>query len=93
MSNLIFKKNFYKYLHNGEYNVALLKDHTYVTEPDYGMVQDIKVNKNKEYLIGPIVDRLADFEAIGMEPDQIREIIDICVEKGLIYEKLRFEKQ
>ena len=93
MNDLTFKKVFHKHLHNGEYTVASLRGHTYVTEPDYDMVQDIKVNKTKEYLIGPIVDRLADFEAIGMEPDQIREITYICVEKGLIYEKPRFEKQ
>lgn len=93
MNDLTFKKVFHKYLHNGEYTAASLRGHTYVTEPDYDMVQDIKVNKTKEYLIVPIVDRLADFEALGYESTELRDILDICVKKGLNNEKLRFEKQ
>ena len=93
MSNLTFKKIFHKYLHSGEYTVASLMDHTYVTEPDYDFVNDIHIpNANKEYLIGPIVERLAEFEALGYEPTELSDILDICVEKGLINEKLRFEK-
>ena len=88
MSNLAFKKVFHKQLHNGEYTVASLMNHTYVTEPDYDFVNDIHIpNATRSYLIGPIVERLADFEALGYEPTELRDILDICIEKGLINEK------
>ena len=70
--NLTSKHTFHKYIHNGEYTVASLKDHTYVTES--GLMVDTPAwdpNATREYLIGPIVERLAQFEAIGMEPAEL----------------------
>lgn len=73
-NNLTLKKNFCKYLHNGEYNVADLEGHTYVIDSG-DFITDIYSNETKRYLIGPVVDRLAEFESIGMEPDEIRKMI------------------
>lgn len=75
-NNLTLKKDFYKYLHNGEYNVADLEGHTYVIEGGE-IVSNIHINETKHYLIGPVVDRLAEFESIGMEPDEIRKMIEM----------------
>ena len=57
--NLTSKRTFGKHIHNGEYTVASLEDHTYV------------IGADGDYITGPIVERLSQFEAIGMEPAEL----------------------
>lgn len=80
MANLTTKRYLEKYRPNEETTVVDLNQHelTIIHEPhdevETFLKKNIIVSPDKHYAAGPIIDRLAEFEAIGMEPEDIRSL-------------------
>lgn len=96
--NLTFKYEFDHY-NRGEETITALMHYVEIDDggnPDYKQHLHIREvhpelevltpnNVTNDYLVGPIVDRLHAFEEIGLEPEELKQLVNY-------YKKIDFER-
>ena len=75
MERFTFKTSHFYYSPGEEIPTIANDNLVFISEPKYDPFEFSLIAKPKEYLVGPAIDRLYDYEDLGYTPEQLREII------------------